>query len=290
MDEGLILVIAAVELEQLLVAGVLVQGGVEGDLDAPDLGGEVGLEVDELPGLGLHQVFPRDVGDVLLDLRGVAVAAAQGVGAEAVAGLGQQLVGGGPAAGPGEAALGVYDDGVLHHHALLQDGHQAQGGGGGVAAGVGDQAGALGQVAHDLGDAVDGVLGHLMVGVLQVIPLLPGLGVAEADVGAEVDELFAAGQHLSGDAGHGARVHRGEDHVAVPHDHIQGGVVQGENLLVVEAHQSGVLILNLAPGSEAVGQVGHLGLRVVHHQAEKLTQGIAGSAANRKTDHDTLPP
>ena len=41
---------------------------------------------------------------------------------------------------------------------------------------------------------------------------------------------------------------------------------------------------------EAVGQMGHLGLRMVHHQAEKLTQGVAGGAANRKTDHDTLPP
>ena len=126
--------------------------------------------------------------------------------------------------------------------------------------------------------------------MVQVIPLLPGLGVPEADVRAEVDELLAAGQHLGGDAGHGARIHGGEHHITVPHDHIQGGVVQRENLLVVEAHQSGVLVLNLAPGGEAVGQVGHLGLRVVHHQAEKLTKGIAGSAANRKTDHDTLPP
>ena len=123
-----------------------------------------------------------------------------------------------------------------------------------------------------------------------MVPLLPGLGVPEPDVGAEVNELLAPGQHLGGDARHGAGVHGGEHHIAVPDNHVDGGVVHGQDFLVVEARQSRVLVLNPAAGGKAVGQIGHLGLRVVHHQAEKLTQGVAGGAADRKTDHDTLPP
>ena len=290
MDKVLVLIVLLIQLVQLVVGQVLVQGGVDGDLDAADLGSQVGLEVDELPGLGLHQVLAGDVGDVLLDLGGVAVGAAQSIGAEAVAGLSQELVGGGTAAGAGVAALGVHDDGILHHQALLQHGVQAQGGGGGIAAGVGDQALALGQVPLNLGDAVDGFLGHLIVGVIQVVPLLPHLRVTEANVGAEVDELLAGRQHFFCDAAHGARVHRGEDHVAVLHDHVQSLVVQGQDLLVIETSQSGVLILDLAAGSEAIGQMGDLGLGVVHHKAKQLTTGITCGTTDGKTDHDTIPP
>ena len=290
MDKVLVLIVLLIQLVQLVVGEVLVQGGVDGDLDAADLGSQVGLEVDELPGLGLHQVLAGDVGDVLLDLGGVAVGAAQGVGAEAVAGLSQELVGGGTAAGAGVAALGVHDDGVVHHHALLQDGVQAQSGGGGVAAGVGDEALALGQIPLDLGDAVHGLLGHLIVGVVQVVPLLPNLRVTEPDVGAEVDELLAARQHLLGNAAHGARVHCGKHDVAVLDDHIHGLVVQGQDLLVIETSQSGVLVLDLSAGGEAISQVGHLSFRVVHHKTEQLTTGIAGGTTDGKTDHDTIPP
>ena len=126
--------------------------------------------------------------------------------------------------------------------------------------------------------------------MLQVVPLLPGLGVTEADVSAEVDELLAGGQHLLGNAAHGAGVHSGEDHVAVLDDHVQSLVVEGEDLLVVEAHQSSVLILDLPAGSKAIGQMGDLCLGMVHHQAKQFTTSIAGSTANRKTNHDTFPP
>ena len=250
----------------------------------------MGLEVDELPGLRLHQILAGEVSDVLLDLRSMAVAAAQSIGTEAVAGLSQELVGGGTAAGAGVAALGVHDDGVLYHQALLQGGVQAQSGSGGIAAGVGDQALALGQIALDLGDAVDGLLGHLIVGVVQVVPLLPHLRVTETDVSAEVDELLAAGQDLLRNAAHGAGIHGGKDYVAVLHDLGDGLVVEGQDLLIIEAHQRGMLILDPAAGGEAVGQVGDLGLGMVHHKAEQFTTGIAGSTTDGKTDHDTIPP
>ena len=123
-----------------------------------------------------------------------------------------------------------------------------------------------------------------------MVPLLPGLGVTEADVGAEVDELLTGGQNLLGNAAHSARVHGGEDHVALLDDHIQSLVVEGEDLLVVEAHQSSVLILNLPAGGKTIRQVGNLCLGMVHHQTKQLTTGIAGSTANRKTNHDTFPP
>ena len=107
--------------------------------------------------------------------------------------------------------LGVHDDGVLHHQPLLQGGVQAQSGGGGIAAGVGDQALAPGQIALDLGDAVDSLLGHLIVGVIQMVPLLPHLRVTEADIRAKVDELLSAGQDLLRNAAHGTSVHSGKD-------------------------------------------------------------------------------
>ena len=129
-----------------------------------------------------------------------------------------------------------------------------------------------------------------MVGMLQVIPLLPDLGVPEADVGAEVDKLLAAGQDLSGQGGDGARVDGGEHHVALLDDGINGSVVHGKDLLVIEAHQGGMLVLNLAPGGEGVGHVGDLGLRVMDHQTQQFAAGIAGCTANGKTNHCTLPP
>ena len=114
LDEGFVLVEVLVQLVDLLVGEVLIAGGVDGDLDAADLREEVRLEVDVLPGLGLHQILAGDVGDVLLDLGGVAVTAAEGVGTEVVLRLGEELVEGGTAARAGEAALGVDHDGVLN--------------------------------------------------------------------------------------------------------------------------------------------------------------------------------
>ena len=97
LDEGLILVEVLVELVNFLVGEVSVAGSVDGDLDTADLGQEVRLEVDVLPGLGLHQILAGDVGNVLLDLGRVAVAAAEGGSAEVVLRLSGELVEGGPA-------------------------------------------------------------------------------------------------------------------------------------------------------------------------------------------------
>lgn len=72
------------------------------------------LEVDVLPGLGLHQILAGDVGNVLLDLGRVAVTAAEGVSAEVVLRLSEELVEGGTAACAGVAALGINDDGVVN--------------------------------------------------------------------------------------------------------------------------------------------------------------------------------
>ena len=112
------------------------------------------LEVDVLPGLGLHQILAGDVGNVLLDLGRVAVAAAEGVGAEVVLRLSEELVEGGTAACAGVAALGINDDGIVNDVTGLEHGLEAEGGSSGIAAGVGDELLALGKVAHDLRDAV----------------------------------------------------------------------------------------------------------------------------------------
>ena len=123
-----------------------------------------------------------------------------------------------------------------------------------------------------------------------MVPLLPHLRVTEADIRAKVDELLSAGQDLLRNAAHGTSVHSGKDHVAVLYDLGDGLVIEGQDLLIVEAHQSGMLILDPAASGEAVGQMSNLGLGMVHHKAEQFTTGIAGGTTDGKTDHDTIPP
>ena len=278
LDEGLVLVEVLVQLVQLVVGVVVIQGGVDGDLNAADLGQQMGLEVDVLPGLGLHQILAGEVGDVLLDLRGVAVAAAQGVGAEVVLGFGQDLVLGGTASGAGEAALGVHDDGIFHNVTGLQQGLQGDGGGGGIAAGVGDEALALGELAHDLGDAVDGVMGHLGIGMDLTVPLLPDLRVAETDVRADVDDLLAGGKDDLGPLGHGAGGDLDEDHVALGGGGPDVLLVDVEDGLVVEAAEVGVVDADLIADAVGVEDVDQLALGVGHHHAEQLAADVAHGA------------
>ena len=78
-----------------------------------------------------------------------------------------------------------------------------------VAAGVGDDVGAGDLLAVELGQPVDGAREQLGLGVLAV-PLLVDGRVAQAEVGAQVDDLDAAAVQL-GDQLRGGTVRIGDD-------------------------------------------------------------------------------
>jgi len=236
------------------------------------------LEVDELPGLRLHQILAGDVGNVLLDLGRVAMAAAEGVGAEVVLRLGEQLVRRRTAARAGVAALGVDHDRVFNNVAGFQHRHEAQRGGGRIAAGVGDAALALGKVAHDLGDAVDSVVRHLGIRVLRAVPLLPHRHVAETDVRADVDDLLARAEDDLRPLGHLAGRNLNEDDVAVLGGLLHVLLRQVHDLLIIEPAQGGVVQRDGIAHAVGIQHVNELSLRVRDHHAKHLSADVADGA------------
>ena len=248
------------------------------------------LEVDVLPRLRLHQVFAGDVGDVLLDLRRVAMPAAERVGTEVVLRLGEQLVRRGAASRARVAALGVDDDRVLHDVPRLQHRHQPQRGRGRVAARVRDAALALGKVAHDLGDAVHGVMGHFGVRVLRAVPLLPHRHVAEADVRADVDDLLARGKHDLRPLRHLAGGDLDEHHVAVLGSLADVLLRQIHDLLIVEPAQRRMVQRDRVAHAVGVEHVDELALRVRDHHAQHFAANIADRADCRISYHVFVPP
>ena len=243
------------------------------------------LEVDVLPGLGLHQILAGDVGDVLLDLGGVTVTAAEGVGTEVVLRLGEELVEGGTAARAGEAALSVDHDGVLNDVAGLEHGLEAEGGGGGIAAGVGDELLALGQLAVHLGHTVDGVMGHLRIGVLVAVPLLPDLHIAEADVRADVDDAGAFGENDLRPLGDRAGGDLDHHDVALAGGlaHVLLGQIQDG--LIIEAAQGRMMGGDGVAHAVGIENVDELAVGMVDHHAQHFAADIAGRTDAGIMDH-----
>ena len=114
---------------------------------------------------------------------------ADAVGHEVLGHRDEVRLGGGRAAGAGDAGLRVDDD-VGDRAAARQRGQREQRRRR-VAAGVGDEVGAGDLLAVDLGQAVDAGAEALGRAVLAV-PALVGRPVAQAKVGGEVDDAHAA--------------------------------------------------------------------------------------------------
>ena len=135
------------------------------------------------------------------------------------------------------------------------------------------------------------VLGAGVAG-LQAIATAKRLGaqVFASDVRPEVNQFFAGGQHLLGNGAHRTGIHRHKQHIAVGDGHIQIGVVHEQDLLVIEPGQGGMLLLDLSAGGIFGQQMGQLGLGMLNHQPQQLTAHIAGSAADRISDHCVSPP
>ena len=94
--------------------------------------------------------------ELLEQLAGVAVAEDR-VGGEIVGGIHEVGLGGGRLAGAADAGFGVADDAVVEiDEAGAEERGEREDDGGGVAAGIGDEAGRGDLVAMQLGGAVDG--------------------------------------------------------------------------------------------------------------------------------------
>ena len=130
----------------------------------------------------------------LLDLRRVAVAG-DAVGVQALAHLGcaaRLSLAARPA--PVTPDLASMMIGSSVDQAGLEQRPQRQLRGGRVAAGVGDQIGRPDRLARELGQAVDGILLALGRPVRLAVGPLVERGVAQAEIGREVDHLGAARQ------------------------------------------------------------------------------------------------
>ena len=156
----------------------------------------------------------------------------------------------------------------------LEHGLEAEGGGGGIAAGVGDELLALGQLAVHLGHTVDGVMGHLGIGVLVAVPLLPDLHVAEADVRADVDDAGAFGENDLRPLG---------DRAGGDLDHHDVGQVHDD--LIIEAAQGGMMGGDGVAHAVGIENVDELAVGMVDHHAQHFAADIAGRTDAGIMDH-----
>ena len=172
----------------------------------------------------------------------------------------------------------------------LEHGLEAEGGGGGIAAGVGDELLALGKVAHDLGDAINSVVGHLGVGVLLAVPLLPDVDVAEADVSADIDDGAVLSEHDLRPLGHVARGDLDHDNIALLRGLADVLFREVHDDLIIEAAQSGMMRGDGIANTVSIEHVDELTLVMVDHHAEHFAANITGSTDAGIMDHVCFPP
>ena len=157
-----------------------------------------------------------DGAEVLLDLGGVPVHAADAVGADVAHHLGAEQVGLGRLAGAAGAGRGDHDD-VGLDQARGQGGDERERRDGRVAARDRDPLGAAQRVAgaRQLGEAVGPG-----AGVLGPVEPRPGLGVGEPEVRTAVDDEHVVAERL-GDGGR-RTVRKGEEDDVVTGQHVGG--------------------------------------------------------------------
>src|SRR5262249_30189237 len=171
-DERLVGIGFAESLEQLSFGYVANRLGVGRREDAAVHGNEMRGE-DQV-----HR-FAGGAADDLFDFGRVAVAA-NIVGRDAFIAFREMPNQLGHSARPGHAAFAVDDDVGWLNEAGLHERGERQDGGGGVAAGVGDELGAGDLFAEEFGQAVNDFAEALGVGMLVPVPLFEGRRVIEA--------------------------------------------------------------------------------------------------------------
>ena len=198
LDEGVIGIEIPVELADS-TAGVRVLGhvgvkrGVAGTENAAGHRDEVGQEsqFDRIIGHGV---------ELLADFWQVAVAVDR-VGHDILVHLGEVSGHAEGAASAGNSGLAVNDD-VTADEIVPNCRSEGQDGAAGVAAGIGHQAGIGDGVSVELGEAVNSLFEVGGIRVIDAVPLAVDVGLLEAEVGGDVDNLDALLKQR--DAGFGA--------------------------------------------------------------------------------------
>ena len=214
-------------------------------------------------------------GQLLDDLGRVAVAGRL-EGAHGAAAFGVMRAESGRAARAGRSGLRLDDDRAREIDDLgLEEGVETEDAGGGHAAGAGDQIGVADLLAVQLGYAVDERSQQLRVLVLVAVPLRVVGGIAQPEVGAEVDDdrrLLAQLGHLP----HGDAVRqRAEDDVG----RLQVG--ERRELEVGSLAQVGMDRTDELAGVPLRGDLLDRDLGMIEQQADQLAAGVAAAANNR---------
>ena len=219
-----------------------------------------------------------------IDLGGVAVAGHGSVGAHAAGPLG--VVGG---VARTVAALARSDLELTDHAALAVDEvgfeQRANGEVGGrcVTADSADVLRALDVFPMDLGEAVDEAVEPLWSFVRLAVPAFVVGGVAETEVGRQVDDALGEPRELF-DAAHGAAVGQADkEHVAAFE------LVERAERQLGGAAEVGVGEVDEGAGESLTGHLGNLYLWVAEEQAQQLATGVPGTSDDGRPDHDAAP-
>ena len=263
-DEGLVPVSGFVDGKEI---GRLVEADVDGFENAAVSGNQL---------RGERELRLGKTG-VLEDFRDMAVMEDR-VGREVLGRFAEVSLEGGLAAGAGDAGLGVADDaGGEIEDPGLDEGTESEIGGGGVAAGIGDEAGAADLVAVELGKTVDGGGEQVRGDGRFFIPALVDIGSAEAEGTGEVDDA-EAGVEEGGGQIDGDFVRSGEE---------DGGelVARGGGGSGFEAEGAGVSArAGTVSGVRAMVEQDGFAIGMVREKADEFGPGVAAKADDAHTE------
>ena len=274
-DEGLAPVAVGQHGAQAVRGGARRQLDIDGGEDTPVHGHQMGRETD-------RDRPPRRPGEALLDLRRVPVGA-HPVGVDALAHLGEQGALREPAAGAADPRLGVDDDVLGDDPAGLDQGHQRQQGGGGIAARTGHQARPGDGVAGQFAEAVDRILLQRRRPVGVAVPAGVGVFVGEPEIGRKVDHL-ETGRERRDDVLRGPVGQAAKHHV----DGVPVHPVEGHQIGQGGARQVGKDRSEGFPGLAVGGEDADLGPRMAHQEPHQF--GARVSAGADDGDPDRVRP
>ena len=128
-------------------------------------------------------------------------------------------------------------------------------------------------------------MGHLGIGVLVAVPLLPDLHVAEADVRADVDDAGAFGENDLRPLGDRAGGDLDHHDVALAGGlaHVLLGQIQDG--LIIEAAQGGMMGGDGVAHAVGIENVDELAVGMVDHHAQHFAADIAGRTDAGIMDH-----
>lgn len=248
--------------------------GVAGGQNAAIHRGQVGRENDSHLAAG-------NVRENLVDLRHVAMRA-DSVGREVFIALGEMEVGLGFATGPADAADAIDDQAVWGDRAGANQRGESEDGRGRVTAWIGDEGGHADFVAIDFGQAIDGGVEAIGIGMGKTVPLGVLGRVVESVIRAEVDDFLAQRQKLSDGGRAGAMRQAAEDAIGA------FGNLSGREIFESEIETSGkgrVDVANVLGIGLTRGEGGDLSFGMAQQELDQLESGVTRSAEDGHAYH-----